>query len=87
VENAADNSSGKKNQSVVDSVQRKCWQTSKKRYGNFKNNSFNSKVVRGEKNRQVGVHWSLFVAHAMDPEFRGLGEIRPQQRYGSIFLT
>ena len=52
----------------------------KKRYGSFKYDSFNNKVVRGEKKRQVGVHRSLIVAHALDPRFKELPAVKPEQR-------
>ena len=69
LERAADNTSGKKNVSVVECADAML-KSFKARYGDLKRNPFNAKVVRGHKTRQVGIHPSLMVAHALDPRFK-----------------
>jgi len=78
LENAA-SPGGKLNQSVKDCA-REMLARFKAQYGDFKRDAFNEEVVRGDFNRQVGIHRSLFVACALDPRFKDLRAVPENQR-------
>ena len=56
-----------------------------KRWGNQVNRQFNSEVVRGSYNRQIGIHPVMCVASDLDPRFKNLVSLEHEADKASLW--